>query len=119
MIKADIKFYKEVFNGDLDITERTFNRNLRRAINYINTFTFNRVDKLDEATADVAIIEAVKSCECDIVEYLVDVEEAGNKISESVDGSSVTYASRLVASSTVNSIVRAYLGKFNLTCAWI
>lgn len=119
MIKADITFYKEVFNGTSVTDERIFNKHLRVALTYLNTFTFSRLNRLNEDEEDVELVLSVKQCQCEIVEYLVDVD-GDNIKSESVDGWSRTYENinKLKVSTVIEDIVDRYLGDTGLMCSW-
>lgn len=90
MVYATYKYYIEEYSGAAISDELVFNRMVRRASQYIDRFTFGRINE-----GNVETFPSLPACACDMADTLFfALGENGSKKevkSETTDGYSVTY----------------------------
>lgn len=90
MVYATYGYYVDKYGGVAISKEHVFNRMVRKASQYIDMFTFGRIN---EGNADT--FPSLSPCACDMAEAIFfELGEKGDKKekkSETIDGYSVTY----------------------------
>lgn len=88
MVYADFEFYDETYLGDT-IPEDEFPKYAKRASEWVDYATFNRIERMNQEE----IPEDVKEATCAVADRLYAYNHADNrdKASESNDGYSVSY----------------------------
>ena len=90
MVYATYEYYVEEYGGVSISKEPVFNRMARKASQYIDMFTFGRINE-----GNVSTFPSLSPCVCDMAEAIFfELGEKGDKKekkSESTDGYSVTY----------------------------
>lgn len=107
-------YYISDYYGEAIEDALTFERYQRKALNYIHSYTFNRLKK------EHVFCEEINTCICELVDYLFENDNlkalSQGVASESTDGHSVTYEKKEVSQTNneVKGIIRRNLLHTNL-----
>lgn len=116
MAYANYDFYKAIYKGTM--SEAAFERLSERASDYIDSRTG---DVFAGGFFESGLIELkVKKACCAVADAYAINESGGSKQSESVDGYSVTYASKVKsADERLDAAIRMYIGDYIRAVTWV
>lgn len=120
MAKVEYEYYQSEYLGT-KIPASTFDKYERKARHKLSSFTFNRIDDMEEFE------DCIKNCICELADAIYSNDEASSIVpkgisSESTDGHSVTYdkgKSKKELEIELYDIAKECLWSTGLLYAWI